>query len=246
MSTGTKSIGTSHTNTLSERPKTFAGFSHLPVELGSLICKHAIMQTQPIDLSKRINQSLPEITGVSKFFHTEGSTLYYRHNTFLVPLPSRLTPNEAHDLDTWLRSDTTTQTCTKIKEIIVQISLPPDRPSLANLLQLALHFHRTSNVKARGVLGLQPLITVPVEQRAITLAFRVDPDLEKQVSDAFWHMYDGSLHDLSQGTYQIEWVDEEEMEMCNGVPLLEQSVAMGQICEELWLAIMRVWYPHDT
>jgi hypothetical protein len=45
--------------------------------------------------------------------------------------------------------------------------------------------------------------------------------------------------------YKIEWVDEEEMEMNAGVELLERSVALGRIREELWLAIMGVWHPES-
>lgn len=56
-------------------------------------------------------------------------------------------------------------------------------------------------------------------------------------------MFDGSLHDLAKGTYKIDWVDEEEMEMNAGIPLLERAVALGRICEELWLMIMSVWAP---
>jgi hypothetical protein len=71
----------------------------------------------------------------------------------------------------------------------------------------------------------------------------VATELEARISKAFWTIFDSGLQDVAMGTYKIDWVDEEEMEMNRGVPLLERSVALGRICEELWLAIMNVWHP---
>jgi hypothetical protein len=114
-----------------------SGFQKLPTELKLLICKHTVTQSKPIDLSKRRNQIPPETTYVSKLFHDEGSKLYYRENTFLLPLPSRLGCEENLHLDQWLCDASTTEVCKQMSKIIVQVSLPPDRSSLANLLLLA-------------------------------------------------------------------------------------------------------------
>ncbi|KAG9523080.1 NAD(P)-binding protein, partial [Aureobasidium melanogenum] len=219
----------------------FSAFQRLPTELRILICKNAVTSSKPIDLSKRVNQRLPEVTRVSKFFHTEGNKFYYRENVFLLPLPSRLTHEENLHLDQWLCNPANTELCKKMSEIVVQVSLPPDRSSLANLILLATHFQDKSSKEARKTLKLQSFITVPAELEPIMPTPPVATEIESRISEAFWNVFDGSLHDLARGTYKIDWVDEEEMEMNAGVPLLERSVALGRICEELWLAIMSVW-----
>ncbi|CAD0107977.1 unnamed protein product [Aureobasidium uvarum] len=128
-------------------------------------------------------------------------------------------------------------------KIIVQVSLPPDRSSIANLLLLATHLESISSEKARKTVKLQPFFTVPAELEDTMPVTPVATELERHISKAFWGEFDGSLQNLARGTYKIDWVDEEEMEMNCGVPLLERSVALGRICEELWLAIMNVWHP---
>lgn len=220
----------------------FTSFSKLPTELKVLICKHAVTQSKPIDLSKRSNQLPPEVTQLSTLFQNEGSKLYYRENTFLLPLPSRLSREENLHLDQWLCMPSTTALCKKMGKIVVQVSLPPDRSSLANLLLLATHFSDIPSEKARKTIKLQPFFTVPAELEPIMPVTPVATELEARISKAFWSVFDGSLQDLARGTYKIDWVDEEEMEMSHGVPLLERSVALGRICEELWLAIMNVWH----
>ncbi|KAH0275467.1 NAD(P)-binding protein, partial [Aureobasidium melanogenum] len=183
------------------------------------------------------------ITHVSKLFYAEGTKFYYCENTFLLPLPSRLTREENIHLDQWLCNPATTDPCKKMSKIVVQVSLPPDRSSLANLVLLATHFQDKSSEEARKTVKLQPFITVPAELETILTVPSVATELEAHVSKAFWNVFDGSLQDLARGAYEIDWVDEEEMEMNAGVPLLERSVALGRICEELWLAIMSVWAP---
>ncbi|KAG9529011.1 hypothetical protein KCU93_g3818, partial [Aureobasidium melanogenum] len=219
----------------------FSAFQRLPTELRILICKNAVTSSEPIDLSKRVNQRPPGVIHASKFFHTEGSKFYYRENVFLLPLPSRLTREENLHLDQWLCNPANTELCQKMSEIVVQVSLPPDRSSLANLILLATHFQDKSSKEARKTLKLQSFITVPAELEPIMPAPPVATEIGSRISEAFWNVFDGSLHDLARGTYKIDWVDEEEMEMNAGVPLLERSVALGRICEELWLAIMSVW-----
>lgn len=217
-------------------------FPQLPTEIQLLICKNAVTRPEPIDLSKRENHGLPDITRTSKLFHTEGSRLYYRGNTFLIPLPSRLAQEENIFLDHWLCDSSTTETVAKMGQINVQISLPPDRASLANLLLLAVHFSKVSSIEARKTVVLQPIITLPRNRHNLIIPLpAVTPQLESRISDAFWHVFDTSMHELAIGNYKIVWVDEEEMEMNAGVPLLERAVALGRICEELWSAIMTVW-----
>ena len=141
----------------------FSAFQKLPTEMQILICKNAVIRSGPIDLSKRLNQRPPEVTHVSKFFYAEGTKLYYRENTFLLPLPSRLSREENLHLDQWLYDSTTTELCKKMSKIAVQVSLPPDRSSLANLILLATHFQNISSEEARKKIKLQPFITVPPE-----------------------------------------------------------------------------------
>jgi hypothetical protein len=222
-----------------------SSFRKLPTELKILICKHAVTRPKPIDLSKRANQIPPETTQVSKLFYNEGRKLYYRENTFLLPLPSRLSREENLHLDQWLCDASTTELCKQMSKIIVQVSLPPDRSSLANLLLLATHFHSLPSEKARKTIKLQPFFTVPAELQLIMPVTPVATELEARISKAFWSVYDTSLRSLAMGTYKIDWVDGEEMEMNAGVELLERSVALGRICEELWLAIMGVWHPES-
>jgi hypothetical protein len=222
-----------------------SAFQNLPTELRILICKYAVTRPKPIDLSKRSNQIPPEITQVSKLFYFEGRKLYYRENTFLLPLPSRLSREENLHLDQWLCDPATTGVCNQMSKIVVQVSLPPDRSSLANLLLLATHFHSMSPEKARETIKLQPFFTVPAELQLIMPVTPVATELESRISKAFWSINDTSLRDLAMGRYKIDWVDEEEMEINAGVALLERSVALGRICEELWLAIMGVWHPES-
>lgn len=236
----------SGSETLQQQLPSFSAFHKLPTELQILICKNAVTRTEPIDLSKRLNQRPPEVTHVSKFFYAEGTKLYYRENTFLLPLPSRLSREENLHLDQWLCNSTTTEICKKMSKILVQVSLPPDRSSLANLILLATHFQNISGEEAKKKIKLQPFITVPAEMEAILPVPAVATALESHVSAAFWRVFDGSLQDLAMGAYKIDWGDGEEMEMNAGVPLLERSVALGRICEELWLAIMNVWHPDSS
>ncbi|KAH0395987.1 NAD(P)-binding protein, partial [Aureobasidium melanogenum] len=231
---------------LEEARNIWATIQRLPTGLRILICKNAVTSSEPIDLSKRVNQRLPEVIHASKFFRTEGSKFYYRENVFLLPLPSRLTREENVHLDQWLCNSATTDLCKKMSKIVVQVSLPPDRSSLANLILLATHFHNVSSKEAKRTVKLQPSITVPAELETIMPVPSVATELEAHVSEAFWNVFNGSLHDFARGTYKIDWVDEEEMEMNAGVPLLERSVALGRICEELWLAIMSVWAPDSS
>jgi hypothetical protein len=123
-------------------------------------------------------------------------------------------------------------------------SLPPTR-SIKSLLLLATHFHNLPIAKARKTIKLQPFFTVPAELQLIMPVTPVATELEARITKAFWSVYDTSLQDLGRGMYKIDWVDEEEMEMNAGVELLERSVALGRICEELWLAIMGVWHPES-
>lgn len=127
-------------------------------------------------------------------------------------------------------------------QINVQISLPPDRASLANLLLLAAHLSNISSKDARKTVVLQPVITLPrIRHNLVTPLPAVTTELKVQISNAFWRIFDTSMHELAIGTYEIVWADEEEMEMNAGVPLLERAVALGKICEELLSAIMTVW-----
>ncbi|OBW65229.1 MAG: Uncharacterized protein AUREO_047000 [Aureobasidium pullulans] len=225
----------------SDQPR-FTAFPQLPTEIQLLICKNAVTRPEPIDLSKRVNHILPDITRTSKLFHTEGSRLYYGENTFLIPLPSRPAREENIFLDHWLCDSSTTETVAKMGQINVQISLPPDRASLANLLLLAVHFSKVSSIEARKTVVLQPIIALPRNRHNLIIPLpAVTPQLESRISDAFWHVFDTSMHELAIGNYKIVWVDEEEMEMNAGVPLLERAVALGRICEELLSAIMTVW-----
>jgi hypothetical protein len=144
-----------------------SSFQKLPTELKILICKHAVTRPKPINLSKRANRVPPETTQVSKLFYNEGRKLYYRENTFLLLLPSRLSREENLRLDQWLCDPLTTELCKQLSKIIVQVSLPPDRSSLANLLLLATHFHNLTSEKARKTIKLQPFFTVPVELQLI-------------------------------------------------------------------------------
>ncbi|TIA62136.1 hypothetical protein D6C76_10048 [Aureobasidium pullulans] len=225
----------------SDQPK-FTAFPQLPTELQLLICKNAVTRPEPIDLSKRENHRLPDITRTSKLFHAEGSRLYYQENTFLIPLPSRLAQEENIFLDCWLCDSSTTETVAKMGQTNVQISLPPDRASLANLLLLAAHFRNIPSIEARKTVVLQPIITLPRNRHNLVIPLpAVTPQLESRLSDAFWHVFDKSMYQLAKGTYKIVWADEEEMEMNAGVPLLERAVALGRICEELWSAIMTIW-----
>ncbi|THW45828.1 hypothetical protein D6D22_03400 [Aureobasidium pullulans] len=226
----------------SDQPK-FTAFPQLPTELQLLICKNAVTRPEPIDLSKRENHRLPDITRTSKLFHAEGSRLYYQENTFLIPLPSRLAQEENIFLDCWLCDSSTTETVAKMGQTNVQISLPPDRASLANLLLLAVHFGKSSSIEAKKTVVLQPVITLPRRYNLIIPLPAVTTELQDQISNAFWRIFDTSMHELATGTYKIVWADEEEMEMNAGVPLLERAVALGRICEELWSAIMTVWNP---
>lgn len=219
----------------------FTMFPQLPTEIQLLICKNAVTRPKPIDLSKRENHRLPNITRISKLFHTEGSRLYYRENTFLIPLPSRLAREENVFLDRWLCDSSTTETIAKMGQINVQISLPPDRASLANLLLLAAHFSDISSKDARKTVVLQPVITLPRRHNLVIPLPAVTTELQDQISNAFWRIFDTSMHELAIGTYKIVWVDEEEMEMNAGVPLLERAAALCRICEELWSAIMTIW-----
>lgn len=132
-----------------------------------------------------------------------------------------------------------------MRKVVVQVSLPPERSSLANLILLATHFKDKSSEEARKTVKLQPFITVPAELESIMPVPPVSRELEARVSRAFWNVFDGSLHDLAKGTYRIDWVDGEEMEIYAGVLLLERSVALGRICEEPWLAIMSIWAPNS-
>ncbi|TIA20175.1 hypothetical protein D6C81_04400 [Aureobasidium pullulans] len=125
--------------------------------------------------------------------------------------------------------------------INVQISLPPDRASLANLLLLAAHFSDILSKDARKTVVLQPIITLPRRYDLVIPLPAVTTELQDQISNAFWRIFDTSMHELATGTYKIVWVDEEEMEMNAGVPLLERAVALGRICEELSSAITTVW-----
>ena len=227
-------------DTGSDRPK-FTVFPRLPPELQLLICKNAVTRPEPIDLSKRENHRLPDITRTSKLFHTEGSRLYYRENTFLIPLPGRLAREENIFLDHWLCDSSTTETVAKMGRINVQISLPPDRASLANLLLLAVHFSKISSIEARKTVVLQPIVTLPRRHNLVIPLPAVTTELQDQISNAFWRVFDTSMHQVATGTYEIVWTDEEEMEMNAGVPLLERAVALGKICEELLSAIMTVW-----
>lgn len=202
-------------------------------------------RSEPIDLSKRPNHRLPGAIHVSKLFCTESSKHYYREITFLLPLPSRITREDNLHLDQWLCDPAITEVCKKMSHIVVQVSLPPDRSSLANLILLATHFHDKSSEEAREAVKLQPFITVPAELEPIMRVPSVATELESRVSGAFWSVFNGSLHDLARGTYEFNWVNEEEMDMNAGVPLLERSVALGRICEELWLVIMSVWVPNS-
>ncbi|KAH0372572.1 NAD(P)-binding protein, partial [Aureobasidium melanogenum] len=162
-----------------------SAFQRLPTELKILICKNAITSSEPVDLSKRANQKLPEVTHVSKFFYTEGSKHYYRENAFLLPLPSRLSREENLHLDQWLCNPATTEICKKMSKIVVQVSLPPDRSSLANLILLATHFHSVSSQEAQKTVKLQPFITVPAELESIMPVPPVATELEAHVSKAF-------------------------------------------------------------
>ncbi|THZ90706.1 hypothetical protein D6C82_10329 [Aureobasidium pullulans] len=228
-------------DTGSDQPM-FTVFPQLPTELQLLICKNAVTRPEPIDLSKRANHRLPEITRTSKLFHIEGSRLYYGENTFLIPLPSHLAREENVFLDRWLCDSSTTETVAKMGRINVQISLPPDRASLANLLLLAAHFSNISSSEARKTVVLQPIITLPRNRHNLVIPQpAVTTELQDQISNAFWHIFDTSMHELATGTYKLVWADEEEMEMNAGVPLLERAVALGRICEELWSAILTVW-----
>ncbi|THZ04568.1 hypothetical protein D6C91_10552 [Aureobasidium pullulans] len=228
-------------DTGSDQP-TFTVFPQLPPELQLLICKNAVTRPEPIDLSKRANHRLPDITRTSKLFHTEGSRLYYGENTFLIPLPSRLAREENIFLDHWLCDSSTSETVAKMGRINVQISLPPDRASLANLLLLAAHLSNISSKDARKTVVLQPIIGLPRIRHSLVIPQpAVTTELQDQISNAFWHIFDTSMHELATGTYKIVWADGEEMEMNAGVLLLERAVALGRICEELWSAIMTVW-----
>ncbi|THZ91307.1 hypothetical protein D6C83_09313 [Aureobasidium pullulans] len=198
----------------SDQPK-FTAFPQLPTELQLLICKNAVTRPEPIDLSKRENHRLPDITRTSKLFHAEGSRLYYQENTFLIPLPSRLAQEENIFLDCWLCDSSTTETVAKMGQTNVQISLPPDRASLANLLLLAVHFGKSSSIEAKKTVVLQPVITLPRRYNLIIPLPAVTTELQDQISNAFWRIFDTSIHELATGTYKIVWADEEEMEMKN-------------------------------
>ncbi|THW56982.1 hypothetical protein D6D20_08337 [Aureobasidium pullulans] len=225
----------------SDQPK-FTVFPQLPTELQLLICKNAVTRPEPIDLSKRESHRLPDITRTSKLFHAEGSRLYYQDNTFLIPLPSRLAREENVFLDRWLCDSLTTETVAKMGQINVQISLPPDRASLANLLLLASHFCNISSSEAKSIVVLEPIIALPRNRHNLVIPLpAVTTELKVQISNAFWRIFDTSMHELATGTYKLVWADEEEMEMNAGVPLLERAVALGKICEELLSAIMTVW-----
>ncbi|CAD0030402.1 unnamed protein product [Aureobasidium pullulans] len=225
----------------SDQPK-FTVFPQLPTEIQLLICKNAVTCSEPINLGKRENHRLPDITRTSKLFHAEGSRLYYGENTFLIPLPSRLAREENVFLERWLCDSSTTETVAKMGQIDVQISLPPDRASLANLLLLAVHFSKVSSIEARKTVVLQSVITLPRIRHNLVIPLpAVTTELQDQISNAVWRVFDTSMHQLATGTYKIVWTDEEEMEMNAGVPLLERAVALGKICEELLSAIMTVW-----
>ena len=225
----------------SDQPNFFV-FPQLPPELHLLICKNAVTRPEPIDLSKRANHRLADITRTSKLFHTEGSRLYYRENTFLIPLPSRLAREENIFLDHWLCDSSTTETVAKMGQINVQISLPPDRASLANLLLLAAQFSDILVKDARKTVVLQPVITLLCIRHNLVIPLpAVTTELKDQISNAFWRIFDTSMHQLATGTYKLVRADEEEMGMNAGVPLLERAVALGKICEELLSAIMTVW-----
>ncbi|THX87860.1 hypothetical protein D6D05_01985 [Aureobasidium pullulans] len=113
---------------------------------------------------------------------------------------------------------------------------------LANLLLLAAHFSDISSKDARKTVVLQPVITLPRDRHDLVIPLpAVTTELQDQISHAFWRVFDTSMHELAIGTYKIVWVDEEEMEMNAGVPLLERAVALGRICEELSFAIMTIW-----
>lgn len=222
-------------SSLPPQPYNFPAFQKLPTELKLLICKHAVTQPKPIDLSKRVNQVPPNITHVSQLFYNEGSKLYYRENTFLLPLPSQVSREQNLHLDQWLCDASTTEICKKMGKIVVQVSLPPDRSSLVNLLLLATHFSDIPSEKARKTIKLRPFFTVLAELEPIMPVTPVATELEARISKAFRSVYDGSLQDLARGTYKIDWVNEGEMEMNLGVPVLERSVALGRHALISWI-----------
>ena len=89
---------------------------------------------------------------------------------------------------------------------------------------------------------LQPVITLLCIRHNLVIPLpAVTTELKDQISNAFWRIFDTSMHQLATGTYKLVRADEEEMGMNAGVPLLERAVALGKICEELLSAIMTVW-----
>lgn len=184
----------------SDQPK-FTVFPQLLTELQLLICKDAVTRPEPIDLSKRANHGLPGITRTYKLFHTGGSRLYYRENTFLISLPGRLAREENVFLDRWLCDSSMSETVAKMGRINVQISLPPDRASLANLLLLAAHFSDILSKDARKTVVLQPVITLPRIRHNLVIPLpAVTTELKDQISNAFWRVFDTSMHQLATGT----------------------------------------------
>ncbi|KAI5247026.1 hypothetical protein E4T42_06121 [Aureobasidium subglaciale] len=168
-------------------PPSFSAFQRLPAELKLLVCENAVTRSEPIDLSRKCNQTLPEITRVTKFFHMEGSRLYYSMNTFLLPLSHRLGHEEQLNLDAWLWADTNLHThpCTKMNKIVAQILLPPERNNLMTLILLATHFSDLSSVEAKKTIKLQPMITTPTGLEAITPVSSATRQLEEQISSTF-------------------------------------------------------------
>lgn len=223
--------------------RTFTNFNNLPPELKLLICKHTVTHAEPLDLSKQANQKPPTITRVSRFFQVEGTKIYYSHNTFLMPLSSDLCREERHNLNEWLRSDGTADVCRKMRKILIEVALPPNRASLMNLLELGMHFQHLGSREARQIVELR-LIPVALDTEGVTVPQSLG-ELDQRIADAFWKVFDEDLWHLGQGTYRVQWVDEEEMEFNSGVPLLERAVALGRICDGLWSVIVDIWREDD-
>ncbi|KAG2168134.1 hypothetical protein JADG_007873 [Aureobasidium aubasidani] len=115
------------------------------------------------------------------------------------------------------------------------------KDSLAAEWARFVHFSKISSIEARKTVVLQPIVTLPRRHNLVIPLPAVTTELQDQISNAFWRVFDTSMHQVATGTYEIVWTDEEEMEMNAGVPLLERAVALGKICEELLSAIMTVW-----
>jgi len=111
--------------TCSIHPPGLTAFTQLAIELQLLISKDVVTRPEPIDMSRRTNHRLPDITLISKLIHAEGSRAYYRENTFLIPLPSQFTSEEGFFLDQWLCHSLATKTIAKMGRIVVQIYSHP-------------------------------------------------------------------------------------------------------------------------